>query len=129
MNAVKPASPDLTHLKYETITSNNIGVDFGLFSDKVNFTFELYKKVTDDLLQKKMKVPSSQDFPLLLGITPVRFRIKVGSLILTLQLLKRKIGVLILDLIYHKIRMKFWNYPKIKMMNYIHSEIKTMHTV
>ncbi|MCS2959496.1 TonB-dependent receptor [Bacteroides salyersiae] len=59
MNAVKPASPDLTHLKYETITSNNIGVDFGLFSDKVNFTFELYKKVTDDLLQKKMKVPSS----------------------------------------------------------------------
>lgn len=59
MNAVRPESPDLTHLKYETITSNNIGVDVGLFSDRVNFTAELYKKVTNDLLQKKMEVPGS----------------------------------------------------------------------
>ena len=59
MSAVKPESPDLTHLKYETITSNNIGVDVGLFSDRITFAVELYTKVTDDMLQKKIKVPSS----------------------------------------------------------------------
>ena len=49
----------MTHLQYETITSNNIGVDVGLFSDRITFAVELYTKVTDDMLQKKIKVPSS----------------------------------------------------------------------
>ncbi len=59
MSAIRPTSPDLKNLKYETITSNNIGIDLGLFNDRFNCTFELYRKETDDLLQKKMKVPSS----------------------------------------------------------------------
>lgn len=59
MSAIEPASPDLKNLKYETITKNNIGIDVGLLDNRLNFTVELYKNVTNDLLQKKIVVPST----------------------------------------------------------------------
>lgn len=45
-----PGSLENQDLKWETTTQFNIGVDVGLFKDKVNFTFDYYSKITDDLL-------------------------------------------------------------------------------
>ncbi len=41
------ANPDL---KWETTVTQNIGLDFSLFSGRVNGTFEAYKNITKDLL-------------------------------------------------------------------------------
>ncbi|MCK8479821.1 SusC/RagA family TonB-linked outer membrane protein [Psychroserpens algicola] len=41
------ANPDL---KWETNTQTNIGVDLGLFDNKLNLTVDYYKKTTEDLL-------------------------------------------------------------------------------
>jgi TonB-linked SusC/RagA family outer membrane protein len=41
------ANPDL---KWETTTTRNIGLDFGLFQGRVNGTVEVYQNNTDDLL-------------------------------------------------------------------------------
>jgi iron complex outermembrane receptor protein len=37
-------------LKWETTTTYNIGLDFGLFNSRLNGSIELYKRVTNDLL-------------------------------------------------------------------------------
>ncbi|NPA36764.1 MAG: TonB-dependent receptor [Chlorobi bacterium] len=37
-------------IKWETSTTTNIGVDFGLFDGKLNGTFEYFNKVTSDML-------------------------------------------------------------------------------
>lgn len=37
-------------LQWETTTQTSIGVDLGFFSNKLNVTAEVYKKVTDDIL-------------------------------------------------------------------------------
>ena len=41
------ANPDL---KWEKITTSNLGLDFGFFENRINGSFEIYKKTTDDLL-------------------------------------------------------------------------------
>ncbi|MBO3116997.1 TonB-dependent receptor [Winogradskyella sp. DF17] len=40
-------------LKWETITQTNIGLDFGLFNNKLTGSFDVYEKVTDDLFQSQ----------------------------------------------------------------------------
>lgn len=45
-----PGTLENQDLKWETTTQFNIGVDMSLFSDRVNFTFDYYNKVTDDML-------------------------------------------------------------------------------
>ena len=41
------ANPDL---KWETTVTQNIGLDFGFFKNRLNGTFDIYKNVTQDLL-------------------------------------------------------------------------------
>jgi TonB-linked SusC/RagA family outer membrane protein len=45
-----PGSLENQNLKWETTTQFNIGVDVSLFDDRVNFTFDYYNKITDDML-------------------------------------------------------------------------------
>lgn len=47
------SNPDL---KWETTVTNNIGLDFGLFKDRLNGSFEVYQNNTKDLL---IKFPTS----------------------------------------------------------------------
>lgn len=37
-------------LKWETTTTTNVGIDFGLFKDVINGTFDVYRNITRDLL-------------------------------------------------------------------------------
>jgi len=45
------------NLHWETTTSNNIALDFGLFKQRVSGTVELYKTVTDGLVMKR-RIPN-----------------------------------------------------------------------
>ncbi|MCL3779260.1 SusC/RagA family TonB-linked outer membrane protein [Prolixibacteraceae bacterium JC049] len=44
------SNPDL---KWETTTELNLGLDFGLFDNKIHGTFEVYTKTVDDLLSQR----------------------------------------------------------------------------
>nr|WP_294896696.1 TonB-dependent receptor [uncultured Pedobacter sp.] len=45
-----PISLGNSDLKWETTSQANIGYDLGLFKDRINFTFDAYRKTTYDLL-------------------------------------------------------------------------------
>ena len=47
------------NLKWETTTQTDVGLDLGLFSDRLNFTVDWYNKVTTDLLLAADLMPSS----------------------------------------------------------------------
>ncbi|MBB2146929.1 SusC/RagA family TonB-linked outer membrane protein [Pedobacter sp. LMG 31464] len=55
------AGPANEKLKWETTTSYNLGLDLGMFKNRLNLHVDLYKKVTDDLLQNLI-IPSSTGF-------------------------------------------------------------------
>ncbi len=42
-----------TDLQWETVTQANIGLDFGLFNNRLRGSFDVYKKQTDDLYQSR----------------------------------------------------------------------------
>lgn len=49
-------NPDLT---WETTTAQNLGIDFGLFRNRISGTIELYQTNTQDLLQNRTLPPTS----------------------------------------------------------------------
>lgn len=55
------AGPANEKLKWETTTAYNLGLDLGLFKNRINLHVDLYKKITDDLLQNLI-IPSSTGF-------------------------------------------------------------------
>ncbi len=57
---LRPAGYDAS-LKWETTQSVNLGLDFGLFSDRINGTIDLYHKFTNDLLAV-VPVPAGSNF-------------------------------------------------------------------
>ena len=62
MPAIGPKSMQLDKLKWETVTQNDFGVDLAFFNERLRITGEWYKRVTSDLLQKGVKLPSSTGF-------------------------------------------------------------------
>lgn len=62
MSAVEPYSIQLDNLKWETVTQNNIGVDFAFMNEKMRFTVDVYDKLTTDMLQKNVTLPTSSGF-------------------------------------------------------------------
>jgi TonB-linked SusC/RagA family outer membrane protein len=62
MQGVKPDGLELTSLKWETIEQTNLGLDFTGFKDRLNVTFDVYKKKTLDLFLKDSKIPKSSGF-------------------------------------------------------------------
>ena len=52
---------DNPELKWETTTQYNLGLDLGLFSDRLTFNLDLYKKVTNDLILN-IVIPRSSGF-------------------------------------------------------------------
>lgn len=55
------AGPANEKLKWETTTAYNLGLDLGMFKNRLNLTLEVYKKITNDLLQNLI-IPSSTGF-------------------------------------------------------------------
>ena len=61
-----PKQVQLDNLKWETMSSWNIGLDLAFFNNNVNFTAEVYNKLTQDLLWSRYKIPNSSGFSQLL---------------------------------------------------------------
>lgn len=61
--AVAPETIQLDHLKWEIVTQKNIGLDFAMLNNNINVTLDIYDKVTDDLLQKDVKISGTTGFP------------------------------------------------------------------
>ena len=48
-----------TNLKWETTAQFDVGLDVSLFGNRLNFTFDWYDKITNDLLRERNIAPSS----------------------------------------------------------------------
>ncbi len=55
------SGPANEKLKWETTTAYNLALDLGMFNNRLGLHVELYKKITDDLLQNLI-IPSSTGF-------------------------------------------------------------------
>jgi TonB-linked SusC/RagA family outer membrane protein len=62
MAAIAPYKIQLDNLKWETSREVDFGADIILMDNRFTFTFDWYRKKTDDLLQKDVKVPASTGF-------------------------------------------------------------------
>ena len=55
------SGPANEKLKWETTSAYNLGLDVAMFNNRLNLQVEVYKKITDDLLQNLI-IPSSTGF-------------------------------------------------------------------
>lgn len=62
MAAVEPYTIQLDNLKWETVTQNNVGIDFAFLDEKLRFSIDVYSKITSDMLQKDVSLPTSSGF-------------------------------------------------------------------
>ncbi len=61
-SATRPTSLQLSNLKWETTTSFNYGFDLGFLDDRFVFDINFYKKHTEDLLFKDLKLAVSSGY-------------------------------------------------------------------
>lgn len=62
MAAMKPLNIRLTDLRWETTTTYDVGMDIGLFNDRINLTFEWYHSTRRDMLMENVRIPSNSGF-------------------------------------------------------------------
>lgn len=62
LTAARPTSLQLANLKWETTTSWNYGFDLGFFDDRFTADINIYRKRTEDLLFKDLKLASSSGY-------------------------------------------------------------------
>ncbi len=62
MVAIQPYKIQLNNLKWETVTQTNLGLDLGFFDNTLNMSVDLYKKLTTDMLQRDVDIPTSTGF-------------------------------------------------------------------
>lgn len=67
MNAVEAVKIQLANIGFERISQSNVGLDLSFFKGKLNLSLDLYNKLTENLLQTDLKVPSTT------GYTTVKF--------------------------------------------------------
>jgi TonB-linked SusC/RagA family outer membrane protein len=60
--SIIPTSIQLDNLKWETITSSNIGLELNLFKNILYIEAEVYNKLTTDILFEKYRIPSTSGF-------------------------------------------------------------------
>ncbi len=62
MAAIQPIRINLSNLKYEIQSQTNLGLDLGLYDNRVNFAVDIYSKMTNDLLQRNVDLPTSTGY-------------------------------------------------------------------
>lgn len=62
MAAIQPVKIQLDNITFETISQSNLGIDLGLFDNRLNLTLDLYDKLTTNMLQRDVDVPSSTGY-------------------------------------------------------------------
>ena len=62
MQTMKPLNIRLSDLKWELITSYNVGVDLGFFDNRLKLTIEGYQTTNSDILMAPFRIPSNSGF-------------------------------------------------------------------
>ena len=62
MAAMKPLNIRLTDLKWQLVSQYNLGIDVGLFDNRLNLTIEAYSSTTSDMLMSNFRIPSNAGF-------------------------------------------------------------------
>jgi TonB-linked SusC/RagA family outer membrane protein len=60
--AIIPSQIQLNNLRWESMTTTDIGLDLNLFDDRLYIQGDVYKKVTSDLLFRDYNIPTSSGF-------------------------------------------------------------------
>lgn len=90
MAAIRPVSMQLDNLKWETVTQTDFGVDLAFFKSRLMITGELYNRVTTDLLQKDVKLPSSTGFATMSFYNSGKMENKGWELIMNIEAIRSK---------------------------------------
>ncbi|PWS29541.1 SusC/RagA family TonB-linked outer membrane protein [Pedobacter yonginense] len=61
-NAIGPVRNENPNLKWESTATTNIGLDFGLFKDRITGSVDFYVKQTSDLIYDRYEVSTTQFF-------------------------------------------------------------------
>jgi len=62
MAAIQPVKVQLDNITYEKLSQTNIGIDFGFLDGRLNMSLDLYDKLTSNMLQKDVEVPTSTGY-------------------------------------------------------------------
>ena len=62
MAAMKPDNIRLADLRWQLVTSYNMGIDLGFMDGRLNLTIEGYQQTTTDMLMGGFRIPSSSGF-------------------------------------------------------------------
>jgi len=60
--AIAPQSIQLNNLRWETVSSYDVGLELNLFNDRVYLEADLYEKITHDILFNRYAIPYSTGF-------------------------------------------------------------------
>ena len=63
MSSMKPLNIRLSDLRWEKVSTYDVGMDVGLFDDKLSMTLDWYNSTTEDMLMAKVRIPSSTGYP------------------------------------------------------------------
>ncbi|MCK4922029.1 MAG: SusC/RagA family TonB-linked outer membrane protein [Bacteroidales bacterium] len=80
----------LSNLKWQTVYSHNLKLDLGFFKDRLMFTGEVYKKITEDLLWRNYMIPKSSGYTSLKWFNGGSLENKGWEIVVSLNALKRK---------------------------------------
>jgi TonB-linked SusC/RagA family outer membrane protein len=61
-NGVYSSNIELSDLKWETVTQQNLGLDIDLFKNRLNFGAEIYKRRTTDLMMSGIQIANYNGF-------------------------------------------------------------------
>ncbi|WP_027449287.1 SusC/RagA family TonB-linked outer membrane protein [Xylanibacter brevis] len=62
MAGMVPLNLRLTDLKWQIVSSYNLGMDLGFLDDRLNMTIEAYSSTTTDMLLQNYRIPSNAGF-------------------------------------------------------------------
>ena len=61
-SAMYPINIQLTDLRWQMVSSYNLGLDLGLFDDRLTMAVEVYTSTTSDMLLEDYRIPSNSGF-------------------------------------------------------------------
>jgi TonB-linked SusC/RagA family outer membrane protein len=62
LGSIIPSNIQLDNLKWETVIQKNFGIDYSFFKGKINGSFDLYSKKTEDVIFVNTQLPSTSGY-------------------------------------------------------------------
>lgn len=62
MTGISPVNIRLTDLRWQIVSSYNLGIDIGLWDNRVNLALEVYNSTTEDMLMHNYRIPSNTGY-------------------------------------------------------------------